>query len=33
VTPGWANKLVTVCLPRLLPRSFLADQMARVQAR
>jgi uncharacterized protein len=33
VTPGWANQLVTVFLPRLLPRSFLADQMARVQAR
>jgi short-subunit dehydrogenase len=32
VTPGWANKLVTF-FPRLLPRSFLADQMAKVQAR
>ncbi len=33
VTPGWANKLVTVLLPRLLPRSLLADQMAKAQAR
>lgn len=32
VTPGWANKIVTF-LPRLLPRSFLADQMAKAQAR
>jgi short-subunit dehydrogenase len=32
VTPGWANKLVTF-FPRLLPRSFLADQMAKMQAR
>jgi short-subunit dehydrogenase len=32
VTPGWANKIVTF-FPRLLPRSFLADQMAKVQAR
>jgi len=32
VTPGWANKLVTF-FPRLLPRSFLADQIAKVQAR
>jgi short-subunit dehydrogenase len=33
VTPGWANRLVTVLLPRLVPRSLLADQMAKVQAR
>ncbi len=32
VTPGWANKLVTF-FPRLLPRAFLADQIAKVQAR
>jgi short-subunit dehydrogenase len=32
VTPGWANKIVTF-FPRLLPRSFLADQMAKAQAR
>jgi uncharacterized protein len=32
VTPGWANKIVTF-LPRLLPRSFLAGQMAKSQAR
>jgi uncharacterized protein len=33
VTPGWANRLVTILLPRLVPRSLLADQMAKVQAR
>jgi short-subunit dehydrogenase len=32
VTPGWANKLVTF-FPRFLPRTFLADQLAKVQAR
>jgi uncharacterized protein len=32
VTPGWGNKLVTF-FPRLLPRAFLAGQIAKVQAR
>jgi short-subunit dehydrogenase len=32
VTPGWGNKLVTF-FPRFLPRAFLADQIAKVQAR
>lgn len=32
VVPGWTNKIVTF-LPRLLPRAFLAGQMARIQAR
>jgi short-subunit dehydrogenase len=32
VVPGWTNKIVTF-LPRLLPRTFLADRMARIQAR
>jgi short-subunit dehydrogenase len=32
VIPGWANKVVTF-FPRLIPRTFLANQMARMQAR
>jgi len=31
VVPGWPNRLITMLLPRLLPRTFLAAQMARVQ--
>ncbi|MGA7611028.1 MAG: short-chain dehydrogenase, partial [Xanthobacteraceae bacterium] len=32
VVPGWTNQVVTF-LPRLVPRNFLADLMARMQAR
>jgi uncharacterized protein len=32
VVPGWVNQMVTL-VPRLVPRAFLADQIARVQAR
>jgi short-subunit dehydrogenase len=32
VVPGWTNQIVTF-LPRLVPRNFLADLMARMQAR
>jgi uncharacterized protein len=32
VIPGWTNRIVTL-LPRLVPRTLLADQMARMQAR
>jgi uncharacterized protein len=31
VVPGWVNQLVTL-VPRLVPRAFLADRIARVQA-
>jgi hypothetical protein len=27
VVPGWANKLLTVLLPRLVPRSILLAQL------
>ncbi len=33
VIPGWANKIGTFFLPRLLPRTFLAKQMGKMQAR
>jgi uncharacterized protein len=32
VVPGWVNQVVTL-VPRLVPRAFLADRIARVQAR
>ena len=32
VVPGWTNQIVTF-LPRIAPRNFLADLMARMQAR
>ena len=32
VVPGWTNQIVTF-LPRIVPRNFLADLMARMQAR
>jgi uncharacterized protein len=32
VIPGWTNRIITL-LPRLVPRTLLADQMARMQAR
>jgi short-subunit dehydrogenase len=32
VVPGWTNQIVTF-LPRLVPRNFLTDLMARMQAR
>jgi short-subunit dehydrogenase len=32
VVPGWTNQIVTF-LPRLVPRNFLADFIARMQAR
>jgi short-subunit dehydrogenase len=32
VVPGWVNQIVTL-VPRLVPRAFLADRIARVQAR
>ncbi len=31
VVPGWPNRIITTLLPRLLPRAFLANQMAKVQ--
>ena len=33
VIPGWANKIGTFVLPRLLPRTFLVKQMVKMQAR
>jgi len=32
VVPGWTNRIITF-LPRLVPRTLLADQMGRMQAR
>jgi uncharacterized protein len=33
VIPGWANKIGTIFLHRLLPRTFVAKQIGKMQAR